>query len=204
MDRRSAGIGVLVIVLLTAGAYTFQKVSNPNSQVLPDQQTGAQTSASDNKMADWKTYSNSRYGYTIKYPETWFVESEKAENDFVKGIDGRYDSGGNNGWSNYLQDPSATETPEDFQHINLTISRTDESLSDFFDNYYKNPDIKAADKIATKIQGKGTIRYSFMDELTSGSMAFVKLSDNSIMVFGTTADSSAVLDVMLSTLEFAK
>lgn len=43
--------------------------------------TSASTTASTVSTADWKTYTNSEYGFSFKYPKDWIIEEGASTND---------------------------------------------------------------------------------------------------------------------------
>ena len=96
----SVGLVILVIILsvvilggVVGGAWYYTKSQNSNNKsqtnpksqnsntasVIPTEaeesltdETGADTTTHD-PTADWKTYENTKYGYTIKYPKEWYA-----------------------------------------------------------------------------------------------------------------------------------
>lgn len=79
MQKGFAGIIILIIALILAGlagAYYFGKIQNPKTQVM--QPTIAPSSSSNetvyteaSRSANWKTYTNPKYSFSLKYPEEW-------------------------------------------------------------------------------------------------------------------------------------
>lgn len=86
-------VSIVITALIVGGAvYTWQRsnlksteqtlqqqITSLESQINQlkqnlDQTTinGQQIKETNNKTVDWNNYSNSKYGYSIKYPKTWF------------------------------------------------------------------------------------------------------------------------------------
>lgn len=64
------------LILLLATACNKQSVSQPNQQINnppPPQQTG-QTSQTIDETANWKTYTNTQYGFEFKYPKEYVIK----------------------------------------------------------------------------------------------------------------------------------
>lgn len=87
---------VLIIVIVTAiiaGAYWYFvlgkstgevdtspiKVSTPSAKKATESAKKATESAKKDETADWKTYTNSKKGFSIKYPTTYFVEDISSD-----------------------------------------------------------------------------------------------------------------------------
>jgi hypothetical protein len=73
--------GMLFIVLIGAGAFfiskSLQKPQVKSQPSIPSQITSIPTKVID-ETANWKTYANEKYGFSIKYPET--LKPELTEN----------------------------------------------------------------------------------------------------------------------------
>jgi hypothetical protein len=68
--RGHAFLIIVMILLILTGVFGVWYFSNP----LPDEETGTETIT--NKFADWKTYTNTQYGFEIKYsPDFVFEEN---------------------------------------------------------------------------------------------------------------------------------
>lgn len=181
-------------------------------QSLTDAQTAATVAG---ETADWKTYTNSRYGYSIKYPENWHVNSTSSEEDFSKR--GSEDTGGikyiggDTYWSNYAKfDYALDEVPSDQQLVSMLIRKTDLSLDDYFNSTYNNSNLETSNKRSATISGKSVIRFiatSIADQPVGlkTSFALIKL-DNSIMVFNYSANSindmTDTFSTMVSSITF--
>lgn len=69
-------IGILLLLLIVGGAYYLGKSSLPAGAPLPSPASTAistPTPSTTDPTANWKTYTNSENGYTIKYPNDLFV-----------------------------------------------------------------------------------------------------------------------------------
>jgi len=84
---------VIIVIILGAGAYFlfFQeegindnKANATNTNQVADTNQAANANTATNTNIDtsgWKTYTNSEYGYTMKYPADWTVEERKLLED---------------------------------------------------------------------------------------------------------------------------
>jgi hypothetical protein len=79
-------IGIIIIVVaalvLFGGVFAYQyfvKSQIPN----PNDQSNLNSQNSNTEIADWKTYTNSEYGFEIKYPDEWGPPQEGTKNDFL-------------------------------------------------------------------------------------------------------------------------
>lgn len=89
-------------------------------------------------LANWNTYVNQRYGYSIKYPSGWFVDTTYSESDFTpRGANAQY-IGGDTTISNYSSSSfnGHLTFPSDYGSINLMVYKSDPaiSLNDFASN----------------------------------------------------------------------
>jgi len=65
-------LGILVFVGAVFGAYKFgQRQIQPATQPTPTPEVVA--TPTPDPTADWKTYTNTKYGYSIKYPNDWMI-----------------------------------------------------------------------------------------------------------------------------------
>lgn len=216
MNSKSAKMIVVgVVVLLVASVFLLSKKEEKQSPAsLQDQETKTQTTdtqepaSSDNQAnvtenttntpsiaktetgetANWKTYSSSKYGFTIKYPEKWYVFPDE---DFIS-------------WSNYPKmDYTPGDAPSDWQTVSMGIDKTDKSLNDYIISLGHSAEIES-NKTESKVQGKDIIRYSVQGDGPEIYFAFIKLSSDSVMEIQTSKENSKMLDLMVSTLEFTK
>jgi hypothetical protein len=85
----STGLGVAIVTavgLAVAAVVWFGR--GPQQQVQPVQkkqinsskgQATAQTTSKADETADWKTYSNSQFGFEVKYPSNWTINFDKPQ-----------------------------------------------------------------------------------------------------------------------------
>lgn len=79
-------IGILALVLIGAIWYfASNKKTETTVQKTAPQKTPTQTNQNPitlgNKIADWKTYSNTKYGFTFQYPKEWKSPTVSKEPD---------------------------------------------------------------------------------------------------------------------------
>lgn len=70
-------LGVLILVGVVFGAYKLgQRQVQPVPQPTPT--PAAVATPTSDPTADWKTYTNTKYGYLIRYPEKWLLFAPEA------------------------------------------------------------------------------------------------------------------------------
>lgn len=73
-------LGIVALIIVGAGAfYLGKQVTAPKLQSQTSQATLFPTPTLDG-TANWKTYSNDNYGYSLRYPDDFFIEAERACN----------------------------------------------------------------------------------------------------------------------------
>ncbi|HSX40096.1 MAG TPA: hypothetical protein VLF68_00635 [Candidatus Saccharimonadales bacterium] len=67
------GVVVFILVILGAGAFVLQSKNNKQqiAQLTPAPTKPITPPSTPDPTANWKTYTNTMYGYTLKYPNTW-------------------------------------------------------------------------------------------------------------------------------------
>ena len=85
---------VIAVGLVSWGTYTLVKPSPSNLPEGEEQPAGEKSPAKEDQFKDWKTYTNTTYGFETKYPTDWSVNliSDKiinllpADKNPLKGI----------------------------------------------------------------------------------------------------------------------
>lgn len=137
MNQQKSFVNIVLTVLAVvfAGVVGYfalvKKLPETAEQTNTSTQTSTQSNnqisqTSINENANWKTYSNTRYSYTVKYPTNWYVYTASSENDFTQRgpVEDNEFIGGDTIFSNY-SDPSSytldNPAPEDLFSVNLMI-----------------------------------------------------------------------------------
>ena len=69
---------ILILILLTLGLVVSGCLKKP----VVNQNANANTNTSEIDTSDWKTYRNEEYGFEVKYPGGWFIDTCKKEQGF--------------------------------------------------------------------------------------------------------------------------
>jgi uncharacterized protein YpmB len=138
---------VVIILVIVGSAYYFISTKSRQKDVARQkidtreakEKTEAQKSAEEKKVVApvFSDYKNQKYGYSVSYPNNWYISSSEAEDELVKpdlesGMD--YSFGGQVFWSNYanIDDFTPQDKPDDFRLLGLTIYQgDDETITDF-------------------------------------------------------------------------
>jgi len=68
-------IAVIITTISVSGYFILVKKSTPTAQ-----QTSVSTPTLKNEMADWKTYTNEKYGFKIQLPDDWQTKEDSKYN----------------------------------------------------------------------------------------------------------------------------
>ena len=74
---------IIVALLLAGGAYVFTQTKPVGQTVTTNPtptQTTPETQTTASQTADWKTYTNTQYGFTVNYPSNWVSKGYWSEN----------------------------------------------------------------------------------------------------------------------------
>lgn len=66
---------ILIVAILAGGVLIYKYYSTPKGEVkLPELKIPEKVT--EDETADWRIYTNSELGYSIKYPKDWYVKEE--------------------------------------------------------------------------------------------------------------------------------
>lgn len=65
---------LIVLIVVAVGGYFLYQQQNKSTPSTPPAQTVTQPSSTSKETANWKTYTNTIDGYSIKYPTDWIVD----------------------------------------------------------------------------------------------------------------------------------
>ncbi|MFH0951886.1 MAG: hypothetical protein V1838_01720 [Patescibacteria group bacterium] len=187
----------------TANANT---VLNTNTAADTDTVIGTNTNTSTDATADWQTYTNSRYSYSIKYPNNWHVDNAYSESDFTYRAGCQCYIGGDVSWSNYI-DPSQytpDTIPNDIQSTDLLIWKV--GLSSTVDDFINSNFLSGYYSKETFITNGITVTRLYMnDDSGQNSERRILLLQNGENLFQFTYGvngSLAIMEDMVSTFQF--
>ncbi len=122
--------------------------------------TQQQTQKPTDATTDWKTYTNTKYGYSIKYPTNWYINTQYSNLDLTPRGPNKDYIGGDTSISNYLE-KDGMYAPPDYTLISWMfwkvppISKERSSSSDFIKK--ENVVINGVKGIKTTILGEHEI-----------------------------------------------
>ena len=85
-SNKQKGIFVIVFILaICSSLFLVSKIKKQNQIPVKTAQIEYKNpkAESDQDYSEWKIYENKRYGYSIKYPETWKMFVDEEETDFL-------------------------------------------------------------------------------------------------------------------------
>lgn len=158
--------------------------------------------------SDKKIYTNKKYGYSISYPVSWYIETVNSEEDFTKrGNDDDY-IGGDTAWSNYPGfNYNLGNIPADYQVIGLLIYKIDkeETIDNFIKKKnYEKPSESKDFSTASGLVGKQYIFISTDHPVGFKSIVTLIKESDGIYVFNGAWEAKNVYDQILSTFKFTK
>jgi len=88
--RRPIMIIAAIIFLLALGvaAWYIFKPGTAGPPASPDNGQPNLPVSGEEEQISWKDYNNQKYGYSLKYPQGWYLDISRAENDFSQNIGG--------------------------------------------------------------------------------------------------------------------
>lgn len=155
-------LGIIALLVIGGGVYMYnnKKAETPLAPTDTSVQTTNQiqqnavvntpnpsTSSNDGiSTAGWKTYANATYNYIIKYPSTWYINTQYSDQNFTpRGPAPSIYMGGDTSITNYsdsyMENYRAKNgdlaQPSDYFEITLHFTQIDPSIS--LTDYLKNP-----------------------------------------------------------------
>lgn len=159
--------------------------------------TSASTTVSTTSTADWKTYANSEYGFSFKYPKDWVetLTDEPADTNLAFKVT--------------LQSPTATAQGQGSKNnIYLAIFNGDSSpLADWLTNHYKKADTELENYTVGKQITLGQINGYLSDTGCCGAnnIAYVVKKNSLIYALGSTyAEAEKTISEIYQTFQFTK
>ena len=65
-------LGVLAVLAASGGAYWYGQQKAPSVV----QEESSQPATTTDETAGWKTYTDTNYGFSFKYPTDWFIKKK--------------------------------------------------------------------------------------------------------------------------------
>lgn len=156
--------------------------------------------------SDWKTYTNQTYGYQIKYPSNWYIDTTNSNSDFTaRGESPVTYMGGDTSWSNYPPGYlTAPPAPADYHVITLIVY--DAAKDPGTGSIPSSSDVGGVIDVKNFITNSGvsgteftTLDYSDNDN----QQPWVYFTEgNYVYKFSSDSGSEAILEQMLSKLQF--
>lgn len=75
-------IFILALILGTGGTYLVLN-SKTQKQIQPNPTPMVTATPTPDPTANWKTYTNAKYGYSVSYPKDWIIQNENLAVDSV-------------------------------------------------------------------------------------------------------------------------
>lgn len=190
-------LGITIIAVLVGGVLVYTNYSNNQSKLNPQP---TPTSTSD-ETANWKTYTNKKYGFSFKYPSNWVENEGKIEEKL-----------GVNGVNALTQKGIAVEVYENSGKLSAL-----EFLDTIFYKDYNEEGLKGLKEIYMKqyqensylepiaIDGKSA---TYIEQLTipsgsKGSGVWVAVKNNGFFLRGyPTEGTDEIFKQILSTVKF--
>jgi len=188
-------IVVVIAVLGTAGYFAYKQYSAPKpvactqeAKVCPDGSSVGRTGPNcefaqcPDQTANWQTYTNSEYGFEIKYPES----SQCRFSEIDKGVFA-------------------------FGRIELNVTDSKElDLNDYVDSFINDNNLAVDIRQNINIANRGGVKltYRFGGTNRYGEVNFIKNNENihaiGFTAGGFTCDEPQIFDQILSTFKFTK
>mgnify|MGYP001592004221 CR=1 FL=1 len=209
-----ATIPLIIIIVVIAGAVGYFVLMNKSTpitqQPMPTPattqiKTSTPKPTPKDETANWKTYSNDRYRYTLKYPNNWYTDTTYSENDFTQRgpLEDNDLIGGDTTWSNYqnLGQYDLGTIPSDFAAVYLLIYKIDSKTT--LDGFIDLKHFAYSKKENININGTSGIRLTAKDPENSDIIYKIVLlkAGNTVFDFSyarNSVESAMVMDQMIN------
>lgn len=181
---------ILILIILFSFSTVFGVITYLNSTKNSPQIIIHPSPNSDIDISDWKTYRNEKYGYEIKYPNDWDINS--ADLSSIQYLDSKYKDFYESPFTNPL---SIDTIEENNKNIEGWISGKAEDRVGF--PYQKLEEITVAE----------TKTFLLSDPITIGNnveTVFVLKNNNAYKISAPIGESDKQFKKILSTFEFTK
>lgn len=160
-QKGSAPIIIFILIVLAVVGYSSYKSYLPNLLVKP---TPAPTS---NPTANWKTYTDKVFGYSIKYPEDWEcnVQGEPL-----------YNYGSRISLRPKQDDSSIIKKLTDFGLISVEVIRSEGSLESFVEKNWNQSGNYIKEIVNTTLDGRIAKKVVFNPNLTITELVMTKVN----------------------------
>lgn len=175
--KKIISIVILAVILIGGGAYYFKQQAKPVSKPVAVDAT-----------ANWKTYTNTTYGYTLRYPDTYEVPPQTKKQISQLGIDG------NIGIEKKSESNGSSVTTI---VINVNTDKDNMSLSD-----YLNKNLKLLGITGPLISYNFNGYDSLVNKNQPGTDVFIKRGQYVYHIVAPTASSDKEIENIVATFKF--
>ncbi|MFH0852766.1 MAG: hypothetical protein V1845_04180 [bacterium] len=153
--KRPAQVAVAVVMLIILGVAAWYIFKPKTEEPAPGPESGQPNLPilGEGEQISWQDYNNQKYGYFLKYPQSWYLDASRAENDFSQNTGGEIILSNKQNPLSLLQ---AGNVPSDLITMTLTIYQVSSGTSvDQFitDKKYATP-LSQANEVFGKLSGK--------------------------------------------------
>jgi outer membrane lipoprotein-sorting protein len=176
-------IGVLVLGMVISGC-ADKKTENEDNGI----DNTAVTNNAITSTSDWKTYTNNKYGYSIKYPNSMMLSSQSTDNHV--------------GWSDNI-----TKDGRGVFSIEISLNSNKLSLDEFFNQTVEHlmGEAKPNDVTTTNItiDNKAAKKFNIINSGDSkGSVGAVMIANSNLIKIS--GEDRTIFDSVVGTFKFTK
>ncbi len=201
---------VILAVLIIGGfgwyAYSTMQpeeevVITPTKKSTPTATSTVSPTPTADKTADWRVYTNKKYGYSIKYPSDWIIKT--SGNDILV----------QNKKGDIYASNEGVESGNKVKGSFITISSANKDNSQTLENYLKSVFYENDNAVFEKItiNTYSGLKLKDLDEIWPGDIMIHVNNDNQVVSLtlnisddSETTASTNIFNKMLSTFKFTK